>query len=94
MDIAKGEPQLKIAVLGTGCATCRQLFELVEKVVLEMGLTLKVEYSTDVQRIISLGLLTSPVFTINEIPVLVGGTKDKWKIKNLIETSLNSLNHV
>jgi small redox-active disulfide protein 2 len=83
-------PLLKISVLGTGCSTCRQLFELVEKVVLEMGLNLPVEYSTDVQRIINLGLLTSPVLAINDIPVLVGRTKDKWKIKNLIETSLKN----
>ena len=76
---------MKIQVLGSGCATCKKLFEITQKAVAELGLTDNVEYITDVQRIIAMGLMQSPVLAINDKPALVGFTSDIEKIKKLIE---------
>jgi len=75
---------MKIQVLGSGCATCKKLFELTKKAVLELGLKTKVEYITDIQKIVAMGLMQSPVLVIDDKPVLVGFTSDIEKIKNFI----------
>ena len=76
---------MKIQVLGSGCATCKKLFEITQKAVSELGLNEKVEHITDVQKIIAMGLMQSPVLAINEKPVLVGFTSDIEKVKKLIK---------
>lgn len=53
-----------------------------------MGLKENVEYITDVQKIIAMGLMQSPVLVINEKPVLVGFTSDIEKIKKIIEENM------
>jgi len=87
-----------IQVLGSGCQTCKKLFELTQKVVTELGLKTEVEYVTDIQKIIELGVMSSPVLTINNKVALVGQLPTSEKIKELIilnnqpkiETSMNS----
>ncbi|MCX6713818.1 MAG: thioredoxin family protein [Candidatus Vogelbacteria bacterium] len=75
---------IKIEVLGSGCPTCKKLYELTKEAVAEMGLSVEVEYSNDIQKIISLGVMQSPVLAINGKPVMVGFSPDKEKIKKLI----------
>ena len=78
---------MKIQVLGSGCVTCRKLFEIVQRAVSELKMNVQVEYSTDVQKIIAMGLMQSPVLAINERPVLVGFTSDLEKIKKIIQAN-------
>lgn len=64
---------MKIQVLGSGCTTCKNLFEDTKKVVADLGLQAKVEYSTDISKIIEMGVMQSPVLAIDGKPVMVGG---------------------
>lgn len=75
---------MKIQVLGSGCTTCKKLFELTQTAVKEMGLEMEVEYVADIQKIIEMGLMQSPVLAINGKPVMVGFLPDLEKIKKLI----------
>jgi small redox-active disulfide protein 2 len=77
-----------IQVLGSGCPTCKKLYEITEKAVSELGLGIKVEYITDVQRIVAMGLMQSPVLAVNGKPALVGFTPDIEKIKKVIQDNL------
>lgn len=71
---------MKIQVLGSGCTTCKNLFELTKTAVAELGINAEVEYSTDVTKIVEMGLMESPVLTIDGKPVMVGsGNMDKIK---------------
>jgi small redox-active disulfide protein 2 len=71
---------MKIQVLGSGCATCKNLFELTKKAVKELGIKTEVEYSTDVSKIIEMGVMQSPVIAIDGKPVMVGsGSLEKIK---------------
>lgn len=79
---------MKIQILGSGCATCKKLFDITKKAVSELGLIVEVEYITDIQKIISMGIMQSPVLTINNKPVLVGFTSDIEKIKRLIKENI------
>lgn len=79
---------MKIQVLGSGCPTCKKLNEITIQAVKELGLTDKVEYLTGdkgTSRIVELGIMSSPVLTVNDKPVMVGFTPDVEKVKALIQ---------
>jgi len=79
---------MKIQVLGSGCPTCHKLHELVTKAVKELGLKDEVDYlygSEGVQKIIEMGVMSSPVLAVDGKPVLTGFIDDIEKIKSLIK---------
>ena len=75
---------MKIQVLGSGCPTCKKLYELTQKAVKELNLTDEVEYITDVSKIIEMGIMSSPVLAVNGKAVMTGFTPDIEKIKAAI----------
>jgi len=76
---------IKIQVLGSGCPTCKKLFEQTLQAVDELGLKTEVEYITDVQKIVEMGVMSSPVLAINGKPVISGFFPDVEKIKEEIK---------
>ncbi len=81
--------KMKIQVLGSGCANCRRLFEMTTEIVRELNLEASVDYITDVSKIVELGIMSSPVLTVNGKPVMIGFVPNKEKIKDLIVKELN-----
>lgn len=79
---------MKIQVLGSGCPTCKKLHEITQKAVNELSLDFEVEYITDIQKIIQMGLMQSPVLAINDKPVMVGFNSDIEKIKEVIKSNI------
>jgi len=79
---------MKIQVLGSGCPTCKKLFELTKKAVEELKLKTEVEYITDIQKIVEMGVMSSPVLAIDGKPVLAGSLPDIEKIKNSIKENI------
>lgn len=77
-----------IEVLGSGCKTCKVFFEIVNKAAKELDFPVEVCYVADVQRIIKLGLMQSPVLVVNGKPVFAGFTSDTEKIKEFIRNNL------
>ena len=77
---------MTIQVLGSGCPTCKKLFELTKEAVKQLNLETAVEYSTDVSKIVQLGVMSSPVLAIDGKPVLVGQVPDIEKIKSIISS--------
>jgi small redox-active disulfide protein 2 len=75
---------MKIKVLGSGCKKCKELFERTQKAVQLVDVTIPVEYVTDVQEIIEMGVMTSPVLAIDGKPVLVGILPEAEKVKQII----------
>jgi len=78
---------MKIQVLGSGCPSCKKLFELTKQAVQELGVKTEVEYVTDIQKIIELGVMQSPVLAIDGKPVMTGSTADVEKIKTIISAN-------
>ncbi len=78
---------MKIQVLGSGCPTCKKLLELTKKAVDELGIDQEVEYVSGqegIQKIMELGVMSSPVLVVDDQPVLTGFVNDVEKIKDLI----------
>ena len=79
---------MKIQVLGSGCPSCKKLFELTKKAIEELKLKTEVEYITDIQKIVEMGVMSSPVLAIDGKPVLAGSLPDIEKIKNSIKENI------
>lgn len=77
-----------IEVLGSGCPTCKKLYEITTKAAEELGIGVKIDYVTDIQRIAQMGVMQSPVLAVNGKPALVGFTLDIEKIKKAIQDNL------
>lgn len=78
---------MKIQVLGTGCATCQKLHQVVLKAAKELNLEKNVEYlsGTDgINKIMELGALSSPILAIDDQIVMTGFNGDVSRIKELI----------
>jgi len=75
---------MKIQILGSGCPTCKKLYELTQKAVKELNLNEKIEYITDISKIIETGIMSGPVLMINNKPVVVGHLPSVENIKNLL----------
>ncbi len=76
---------MKIQVLGSGCPTCKKLYEITQKAVSEIGMKEKVEYITDISKIVEMGVMQSPVLAVDGKPVMTGFTPDIEKIKSLLK---------
>ncbi len=57
---------MKIAVLGPGCAKCRQLYENVQKAVAKAGVDAEVIKVEDMQEITSYNVFMTPALVIDE----------------------------
>jgi len=80
--------KMKIQVLGSGCPTCKNLYELTKKAVEELGLNTQVEYLTGeegIKKIVEMEIMQSPVLVVDGNPVMVGFTPDIEEIKNLLK---------
>ena len=76
---------MTIQVLGSGCTTCKRLYELTKQAVTELKLNIEVEYITDVSKIIEMGIMSTPVLAVNWKPVMIGFSADIERIKELIK---------
>jgi glutaredoxin len=79
---------MKIEVLGSGCPTCKKLYELTQKAAAEIGYKDKVEYvggNEGIQKIVELGAMSSPVIAVNGKIAMTGFTPDISKIKAAIQ---------
>ncbi|MBD3362708.1 arsenic metallochaperone ArsD family protein [Candidatus Dojkabacteria bacterium] len=75
---------MKIQVLGSGCSTCKSLYEMVQKSAKEMGTADEVEYITDINKLVEEGIATSPVLKIDGKIVCAGRIPSEDEIKEYI----------
>ncbi|MCH5345923.1 MAG: thioredoxin family protein [Muribaculaceae bacterium] len=57
---------MEIKVLGTGCATCKALFNTVQQVVNDLGIEAKVVKEEDLMKIMAYNVLSLPALVIDE----------------------------
>ena len=79
-----------IRVLGSGCPTCKKLYERTNQALKNLGSREPVEYITDIQEILRLGLMQSPVLVINDKPVLVGSLPSVVELQKIIAPYLRA----
>ena len=61
-----------IKVLGAGCSSCHTQYENAKEAVKNMGLDTRVEYITDMQKVMEYGVMSMPAIVVNEKVVAMG----------------------
>lgn len=61
-----------VKVLGSGCKSCHQLYENAQEAVKSMGLSIEVEYVTDMEQVAKYGVMSTPALVVNENVVAMG----------------------
>ena len=74
-----------IKVLGSGCKACHQLYDNTVKAV--EGIGIKVEYVTDLQKIMEYGAMSMPALVINEKLVSSGKVLKPAELLALIKNT-------
>lgn len=73
-----------IVVLGTGCAKCHALEQVVREAAAEMGLAEEVSYVTDIAQIAAYGVMTTPALVVDGQLMSYGKLLKKDEVKDLI----------
>lgn len=63
---------LSIKVLGAGCPSCHTLLTNTKEAVTSMGISVEVEYVTDMPKIMEYGIMSLPALVVNENVVSMG----------------------
>jgi small redox-active disulfide protein 2 len=75
---------MKIQVFGSGCPTCKRLYETTKVAVSANGLSIEVEYITDVAKMVEMGLMQSPALVIDGKVAVAGRVPSAKELKEII----------
>ena len=70
----------KIEILGTGCAKCTKLYDLVEKTATEENIEFTIEKVSEVNKIMDYGVMMTPALVIDGSVKIVGKIPSKDEI--------------
>jgi small redox-active disulfide protein 2 len=74
----------KLQILGTGCPSCRKLAENAETAARSLGIDYQIEKVTDINDIISFGVIRTPALVVDGEVKLVGSVPSPDDIKKLL----------
>ena len=79
---AKGISSIKI--LGAGCKSCHDQYENAKTAVKAMGLSVEVEYITDMEKVMAYGVMSMPAIVVNEQVVSMGKVLKAADVEKLL----------
>ena len=79
---------MDIKVLGSGCKKCITLYNLINEVIAEMGITAKVEKVEDMKKIVQYGEMITPGLVINGKVKVSGKVHSKADIKKYLQEEI------
>ena len=76
---------MKLQILGTGCAKCNALTQATEQAAQTLGLQYELEKVTDLNRIMSFGVMMTPALVVDGQVKVSGKVPSVAEIKNLLQ---------
>ena len=76
-----------VKVLGLGCKSCHEQYENAKEAVKAMGLSVEVEYITDMQKVMEYGVMSMPAIVVNEKVVSMGKVLKAADVEKLLRKS-------
>lgn len=73
-----------IKVLGAGCKSCHEQYQNVINATAEMGLATDIEYITDMEKVMTYGVMSMPAIVINGKVVSYGKVLKVKEVINLL----------
>ncbi len=74
----------KLQVLGTGCPKCAKLTENADAAARELGIDYTIEKITDINQILSMGVMFTPALVVDGEVKVTGKVPDVVAIKKLL----------
>lgn len=68
----EADSPVNIKVLGSGCKSCHELYENTKEAVKNAGLSMEVDYITDLEKIMGYGIMSMPGLVVNDKVVSAG----------------------
>ena len=81
---SRGEIEMKIQILGTGCPKCKKLAELSEQAAKELNLDYQIEKVTEVSKIVDFGVMSTPALAVDGKVLMAGQLPTYEKVKELL----------
>ena len=79
-----GDPLVSIKVLGAGCKSCHEMYENTKDAVKKAGLSVEVEYITDMEKVMGYGVMSMPALVVNEKVVSMGKVLKAADVEKLL----------
>lgn len=74
-----------VKVLGGGCSKCVSLADSVNKAAAELGVKVELEKITDIQKIMSYSVMSTPALVVDGKVVSAGKVLDVEQVKNFLK---------
>ncbi len=71
---------MEIKVLGTGCASCKNTYTLIERIAQENNLSIQLSKVEAIEDIMTYGVATTPAVVIDGVVVHSGGVPNAQKV--------------
>ena len=81
-----------IKVLGSGCASCHALYENTQSAVKAMGISVEVEYITDLKKVMEYGVMSVPALVVNNKVVSTGKVLKTENVQKLLQKIVSESN--
>ena len=78
---------MKIEVLGPGCTRCKETFRVIRHVVDDAGLDAEVVKDESIERMMALGLMSTPGVAVDGIIVVSGRIPKADEVRQLLGVS-------
>ncbi|MCK5916213.1 MAG: TM0996/MTH895 family glutaredoxin-like protein [Deltaproteobacteria bacterium] len=78
---------MKIQILGTGCLKCEKLAEAAEAAAQELQLDYELEKVTDINQIMTMGVMLTPALAVDGVVKVVGKVATVDYIKTILSKS-------
>lgn len=75
---------MEIKVLGPGCAKCKTTYNVIEKVIKENNLDVKLTKVDDIMEMVSYDIMTTPAVVVDEVVKMKGQVPTESDVKKLL----------
>lgn len=75
---------MEIKVLGPGCSKCKTTYQVIEKVIRENNLDIKLTKVEDIMEMMNYNIMTTPAVVIDEVVKMKGQVPSENDIKKLL----------
>ena len=73
-----------IKVLGPGCSKCKTTYQVVEKVIKENNLDVKLTKVDDIMEMMNYNIMTTPAIVVDEVVKIKGKVPTESEVKELL----------
>lgn len=75
---------MEIKVLGPGCAKCKTTYQVIEKVIKENNLDVKLTKVDDIMEMMNYNIMTTPAVVVDEVVKIKGHVPTESEVRTLL----------